>query len=89
MAPLLSSYRSAAALGYATSVLHVYSLGAFIGPLQQEFGWSRAQTSAGLTVSALISAIGCIRVGMLVDRTGPRQVRLDRWRTRCAQHLRS
>jgi MFS family permease len=66
----------AAALGYATSVLHVYSLGAFIGPLQQEFGWSRAQISAGLTVSALISAIGCIPVGMLVDRIGPRRVGL-------------
>ena len=66
----------AAALGYATSVLHVYSLGAFIGPLQQEFGWSRAQISAGLTVSALISALGCIPVGMLVDRIGPRRVGL-------------
>lgn len=66
----------AAALGYATSVLHVYSLGAFIGPLQQEFGWSRAQASAGLTVSALISAAGCIPVGMLVDRIGPRRVGL-------------
>jgi len=65
-----------AALGYATSVLHVYSLGAFIGPLQQEFGWSRAEISAGLTVSALISAIGCIPVGMLVDRVGPRRVGL-------------
>lgn len=66
----------AAALGYATSVLHVYSLGAFIGPLQQEFGWSRAQISAGLTIAALISAIGCIPVGMLVDRIGPRRVGL-------------
>lgn len=65
-----------AALGYATSVLHVYSLGAFIAPLQQEFGWSRAQISAGLTVAALISAVGCIPVGMLVDRAGPRRVGL-------------
>jgi MFS family permease len=66
----------AAALGYATSVLHVYSLGPFIGALQQEFGWSRAQISAGLTVAALISAAGCIPVGMLVDRIGPRRVGL-------------
>lgn len=66
----------AASLGYATSVLHSYSLGAFIGPLQQEFGWSRAQISAGLTISALISAVGCIPVGMLVDRVGPRRVGL-------------
>lgn len=65
-----------AALGYATSVLHVYSLGAFIGPLQQEFGWSRAQASGGLTIAALISAVGCIPVGMLVDRIGPRRIGL-------------
>lgn len=66
----------AAALGYATSVLHVYSLGPFIGALQSEFGWSRAQASGGLTVAALISAIGCIPVGMLVDRVGPRRIGL-------------
>lgn len=66
----------AAALGYATSVLHVYSLGPFIGALQLEFGWSRAQISAGLTVAALISSAGCIPVGMLVDRVGPRRVGL-------------
>lgn len=66
----------AAALGYATSVLHVYSLGPFIGALQQEFGWSRAQVSAGLTVAALVSAAGCIPVGMLVDRIGPRRIGL-------------
>jgi MFS family permease len=66
----------AAALGYATSVLHVYALGPFIAALQGEFGWSRAQASAGLTVAALISAIGCIPVGMAVDRIGPRRVGL-------------
>jgi MFS family permease len=66
----------AAALGYATSVLHVYSIGPFIAPLHQEFGWTRAQITAGITVSSIISAIGCIPVGMLVDRIGPRVVGL-------------
>ena len=66
----------AAAFGYATSVLHVYSIGPFIAPLQQEFGWSRAQISAGLTISSLVSAAACIPVGMLVDRIGPRLVGL-------------
>jgi MFS family permease len=66
----------AAALGYATSVLHVYSLGPFIGALQHEFGWSRAEASAGLTVAALISAAGCIPVGLAVDRIGPRRIGL-------------
>jgi MFS family permease len=65
-----------AAFGYATSVLHVNSIGLFIAPLQQEFGWSRAQTSAGLTVAALLTAIFCIPGGMLVDRIGPRRVGL-------------
>jgi MFS family permease len=66
----------AGALGYATSVLHVYSLGPYIGPLQQEFNWSRAQISAGLTLASLLSAIFCIPVGRLVDRIGPRKIGL-------------
>lgn len=66
----------AGALGYATSVFHVYSMGPFIGPLQEEFGWSRALIAFGLTVSSVISAILCIPVGLLVDRIGPRRVAL-------------
>lgn len=65
-----------AALGYATSVIHVYSIGPFIAPLQQEFGWSRAEISLGLTIASFVSAIFCIPVGMLVDRIGPRRIGL-------------
>jgi MFS family permease len=66
----------AAALGYSTSVLHVYSIGPFIVPLEQAFGWSRAQISVGITVASFISATLCIPIGMLVDRVGPRRVGL-------------
>ncbi len=66
----------AAALGYSTSVLHVYSIGAYIGSLQHEFGWSRAQISAGITVASFGSGIFCVPVGMLVDRLGPRRIGL-------------
>ncbi len=66
----------AAALGYATSVLHVYSFGPFIEPLQQEFGWRRAQISSGLTIASIISAIFCIPIGIMVDKIGPRRVGL-------------
>jgi MFS family permease len=66
----------AAALGYSTSVLHVYSIGAYIGSLQQEFGWSRAQISAGITIASFGSGIFCVPVGMLVDRVGPRRIGL-------------
>lgn len=65
-----------AALGYATSVIHVYSMGPFFEPLQQAFGWSRGQISLGLTVSSFVSAVFCIPLGMLVDRIGPRRIGL-------------
>lgn len=65
-----------AALGYATSVLHIYSIGPFIEPLQSEFGWTRAQISSGITIASFVSAVFCIPVGILVDRLGPRRIGL-------------
>ena len=66
----------AAGLGYATAVMYVYGMGPFIEPIQQEFGWSRAQTSSGITIAAFFSALFGIPVGMVVDRVGPRRVGL-------------
>ncbi len=66
----------AAGLGYATSVLHIYSIGPFIEPLQHEFGWSRGEVSSGITIASFLSALFCIPIGMLVDRMGPRLVGL-------------
>ncbi|WP_373097436.1 MFS transporter [Zhongshania sp.] len=66
----------AASLGYATAVMYVYSMGPFIEPIHQEFGWSRAQISSGITIAAFLSAIFCIPIGVLVDRIGPRRVGL-------------
>lgn len=66
----------AAALGYATSVIHIYGLGPYIEPIQEVFGWSRAQATSGLTTATVINAIFCIVIGMLVDRMGPRLVGL-------------
>ena len=66
----------AAGLGYATAVMYVYGMGPFIEPIQQEFGWSRAQVSSGITIAAFFSALFGIPVGMVVDRVGPRRVGL-------------
>ncbi len=66
----------AGALGYATSVIHIYGLGPYIEPIQEAFGWSRAQATSGLTIATVINAIFCIAIGMLVDRMGPRLVGL-------------
>ncbi|TGD71202.1 MFS transporter [Mangrovimicrobium sediminis] len=56
--------------------MYVYTMGAFIEPIQKEFGWSRAQISSGITIAAFISAIFCVPVGILVDRIGPRRIGL-------------
>ena len=65
-----------AGLGYATAVMYVYSMGPFMEPIQNEFGWSRAEVSSGITIAALFSAIFCIPIGILVDKVGPRRVGL-------------
>ena len=62
----------AAALGYATSVIHIYGLGAYIRPISETFGWSVTQTTAGLTIATLIQAVFGIPIGILVDKVGPR-----------------
>jgi predicted MFS family arabinose efflux permease len=66
----------AAALGYATSVIHIYGLGPYIEPIQEAFGWSRVLVTSGLTIATVINAVFCIVIGMLVDRIGPRRVGL-------------
>ncbi|GAA2561031.1 MFS transporter [Mycolicibacterium diernhoferi] len=66
----------AAALGYSLGVIHVYSLGVFMAPLQEEFGWSRAQASVGLTIVGGAAAVAALPIGLMVDRMGPRRVGL-------------
>ncbi len=61
-----------AALGYATSVIHIYGLGPYIEPISTAFGWSRTQTTIGLTLATLIQALCSIPIGIFVDRVGPR-----------------
>ncbi len=62
----------AAAMGYATSVIHIYGLGPYIEPVSTTFGWSRTETTFGLTISTIISGALAIPIGFLVDRVGPR-----------------
>jgi MFS family permease len=66
----------AAGLGYATSVIHIYGLGPYIEPISTAFGWTRTQTTLGLTLQTLVAAVFAIPMGMLVDRIGPRRLAL-------------
>lgn len=63
----------AGAVGYATGVLFLYGIGAYLGPIGEALGWSRVQTTFGLTIALAIGAVLAIPMGMLVDRYGPRR----------------
>jgi MFS family permease len=66
----------AAAMGYATSVIHVYGLGPYIEPIATEFDWSRTQITLGLTIATLMQSLASIPIGMAVDRMGARPLAL-------------
>jgi len=55
---------------------HGHLTGVMIGPLEQEFGWPRAQISAGLTIMAVVAVLLSPFAGAAVDRFGPRRMAL-------------
>ncbi|WP_340589019.1 MFS transporter [Erythrobacter alti] len=64
----------AAALGYATSVIHIYGLSPYVVPVSEGFGWQRSTVTFGITIATLISGLFAVPIGMLVDRVGPRPI---------------
>jgi MFS family permease len=59
-------------LGNAIGVhsLPPYTIGLFMGPLQNEFGWERTSISAGITILTICSAISAPLVGRAISRFG-------------------
>src|SRR5690606_25014446 len=60
--------------GLSFSSLAPASLGLFIEPLTQEYGWTRAQISLGITMYALFAVPFSPLAGALVDRWGSRRI---------------
>lgn len=56
--------------------VNAYALGVMIGPLEREFGWSRAEISIGPLIISMIALVCAPLVGLVVDRAGPRPVGL-------------
>jgi MFS family permease len=54
--------------------MHIYSLGAFVIPIEAEFGWTRAAISSGLTIALLMITLFAPVMGLAVDRFGPRRI---------------
>ncbi len=59
-----------------TTGIVFYSFGVFLGPLTEQFGWSRAEVSWGFSLVALCGAFYAPIVGRAVDRFGPRVAQL-------------
>ncbi len=62
--------------GFTLISFYTFSFGAFIAPIEQETGWSRAQISIGLSVITISAGILTPVLGWVVDRFGPRRVAL-------------
>lgn len=54
----------------------LYAWGVFVNPLEQEFGWTRAQATLPYTVASIVFAIGMLIAGFIQDRKGPKFVAL-------------
>lgn len=57
---------------FGLNTLAPYTIGLFIKPLQEEFGWSRTTISLGLTLLTLASGVSAPFWGMVADRAGER-----------------
>ncbi len=64
----------AACAGVGTATIITYSSGLFLEPLEQEFGWSRAEIMSGHAIASTAGVICAPFTGMFVDRIGPRRI---------------
>jgi sugar phosphate permease len=58
------------------SGLSVWANGLYVKPLEEEFGWSRAQVSVGFSAGILVAGIAGPLIGVWIDRFGPRSALL-------------
>jgi MFS family permease len=61
-----------AAVGMTT--INTYSMGLFIDPFEREFGWTRAEITAGPAIAAVMTIVLGPFMGAAVDRMGPRRI---------------
>ncbi|HPD56401.1 MAG TPA: OFA family MFS transporter [Smithellaceae bacterium] len=61
-------------LGSTTCGLLLYAWSVFIKPLNEEFGWSRAEIAMAFSICALIFGVTTFAAGKMSDKYGPRIV---------------
>ncbi len=62
----------ACSLGFSFSTVVSQSIGLFMGPLEQDLGWTRFEISIGMTISGLSAIFLSPLAGGLIDRWGSR-----------------
>ena len=65
-----------AMLGILMTNIHTYTLGMFIGPLEQNFGWTRADITFATGIGSAMGLILYPIVGITIDRIGARKLAL-------------
>lgn len=63
-----------AMLGNLLLSMPVLSVSVFYAPLEQQFGWSRAQSSTGVSLYALLGALLAPLIGVMLDKWGARRM---------------
>ena len=64
----------ASMIGFSFHSVTTYSIGLFITPLHNEFGWGRAEITGGLTIAALMTIPLSPVLGIAIDRWGSRRL---------------
>lgn len=65
---------AAAMAGMTLSAIATGSIGVFMAPLEDEFGWTRTEISSGPALVSFIAMMLATAVGFSVDRLGPRRI---------------
>ena len=72
--PVATAFAGAVALLPSSAAVIFYSQGFFLGPVTQEFGWTRSQFMGTVTMALIALAVLYPLVGRLGDRFGARRV---------------
>ena len=66
----------AAFIGFSFFSMMTAATGVFMQPLTNEFGWNRTQTTSGISIAGIITAVLSPFFGILIDRWGTRRLAL-------------